>query len=226
MAGRGTLRHLVFFLTIVSLAGGQDDFLGVEASIVPRRLSRGEEGAVILKLSLQEGMTISPKPDFTIEFKSCPELIFPKNFYTASDLGIETKEEDGEEWLDLSDPVRIPFTVAGEAEKGSHILEGRIKYFARSQKEDWCVKTTAKFFVPFFTRSASVKKNAGIPSQPFLGDVPGDCFLDGLFQRITGAERQNLGRFSHVRMPQGLDEITVFVQTEKHRFSDQSTARL
>lgn len=160
MRGSGILRHLVFFLALVSLAGGQDDFLRVEASIVPRRLSRGEEGAVILKLSLQEGTTISPKPDFTIEFKPCPELVFPKNFYTASDLGIEAKETGGEESLDLTDSIRIPFTVAGEAEKGSHILEGVIKYFARSQQEDWCVKTTAKFFVPFFTRSVSVKKKA------------------------------------------------------------------
>ena len=160
MPGRVILRHLVFFLALVLLAGGQDDFLGVEASIVPRRLSRGEEGAVILKLSLQEGTTISPKPDFTIELKPCPELVFPKNFYTASDLEIETKENDGKESLDLSHPIRISFTVAGEAGKGSHILEGRIKYFARSQNEDWCVKTTAKFFVPFFTRSSSVKKRA------------------------------------------------------------------
>jgi hypothetical protein len=152
------LRPSVFCLALLSLLSAQEDFLKVEASIVPRKLSRGEEGAVILKLSLQEGLSVSPKPDFTIEFKPCPELVFPKNFYTATDLAIETQEQDGEEALDLQKAIRVPFTVSEEADKGSHILEGRIKYFARPKNREWCVKTTAKFFVPFFTRSASVKK--------------------------------------------------------------------
>ncbi len=152
------LRSALVFLGLLNLPGAQEDFLKVEASMVPRRLSRGEEGAVILKLSLQEGIAISPKPDFTIEFKSCPELVFPKNFYTATDLGIETEEQDGEESLDLREKIQVPFTVSEDASKGSHILEGRIKYFAKSQNKEWCVKTSAKFFVPFFTRSVSVKK--------------------------------------------------------------------
>jgi hypothetical protein len=146
------------WLAVLGLLAAQGDFLKVEASIIPRKLSRGEEGAVILKLSLQEGIVVSPKPDFTIEFKPCPELVFPKNFYTATDLGIETEEKNGEEALNLREAIRIPLTVSEEADKGSHILEGRIKYFARSGDGEWCVKTTAKFFVPFFTRSASVKK--------------------------------------------------------------------
>jgi hypothetical protein len=160
MKKRSFLRCSVLCLVLLGVLGAQEDFLGVEASIVPRKLSRGEEGAVILKLSLQEGIAVSPKPDFTIEFKPCPELVFPKNFYNATDLEIETEEQDGRESLNLQKPIRVPFTVSEEAGKGSHILEGRIKYFARSQKEDWCVKTTAKFFVPFFTRSTSVKKKA------------------------------------------------------------------
>jgi hypothetical protein len=152
------LRFSVIGLFFLGVLSAQEDFLGVEASIVPRKLSRGEEGAVFLKLSLQEGVTVSPKPDFTIEFKPCPELVFPKNFYNATDLEIEAEEQDGQESLNLQKPIRVPFTVSEDAGKGSHILEGRIKYFARSQEEDWCIKTTAKFFVPFFTRSTSVKK--------------------------------------------------------------------
>jgi hypothetical protein len=160
MEHRLPVKRSVLCLALLALLGAQKDFLRVEASITPRRLSRGEEGAVILKLSLEEGVTVSPKPDFTIEFKPCPELVFPKNFYTATDLGIETEERDGEESLDLQKAIRVPFTVSEEAGKGSHILEGRIKYFARSQAEEWCVKTSAKFFVPFFTRSVSVKKKS------------------------------------------------------------------
>jgi len=149
----------VLFVALAVLLSAQEDFLKIEASIDPRKLSRGEEGAVLLKLSLQENISVSPQPDFIIEFKPCAEIIFPKNFYTATDLEIETAVREGDESLELGTAIRIPFTVSPEAKKGSHILEGRVKYFARSQKEGWCVRNTAKFFVPFSTRSISVRKS-------------------------------------------------------------------
>jgi len=149
----------VLFVALAVLLSAQEDFLKIEASIDPRKLSRGEEGAVLLKLSLQENISVSPQPDFIIEFKPCAEIIFPKNFYTATDLEIGTAVREGEESLELGRAIRIPFTVSPEAKKGSHILEGRVRYFARSQKEGWCVRNTAKFFVPFSTRSISVRKS-------------------------------------------------------------------
>ena len=149
----------VIGLALITFLSAQEDFLKVEASIVPRKLSRGQEGVVVLKLSFQEGITVSSQPDFIIEFKPCAEILFPKNFYTATDLEIETVVRQGEESLDLAKAIRIPFTVSPEAKKGSHILEGRVKYFARSREAGWCVKNTAKFFVTFFTRPAAVRKN-------------------------------------------------------------------
>jgi hypothetical protein len=149
----------VMGLALIGLLSAQEDFLKIEASIVPRKLSRGQEGAVLLKLSLREGIAVSPQPDFIIEFKPCAEILFPKNFYTATDLEIETVVRGEEESLDLEKAVRIPFTISPEARKGSHILEGRVKYFARSRSEGWCVKNSAKFFVTFSTRPVSVRKN-------------------------------------------------------------------
>jgi hypothetical protein len=152
------LHWAFFFAALAVLLSAQEDFLKIEASIVPRKLSRGEEGAVVLKLSHREDITVSPQPDFIIEFNPCAEIIFPKNFYTATDLEVETVAQEGEESLDLEEAIRIPFTISPEAKKGSHILEGRVKYYARSKKEGWCVRNTAKFFVPFSTRSVSVRK--------------------------------------------------------------------
>ncbi|MGQ9672179.1 MAG: hypothetical protein ACUVV5_03470 [Candidatus Aminicenantales bacterium] len=157
--------HLVFAFALMMVVldlpvilFGQDDFLKVEASIVPRRLARSQEGQVVLKLSLREGVSISPYPNFIIEFQPCPELVFPKNFFTATDLEIEILDIEGEKALNFREPVRIPFTVSLEAKKGSYILEGRIKYFARSKKENWCVKSLTKFFVPFATRAARIRR--------------------------------------------------------------------
>lgn len=133
------------------------ELMKIEASIIPRRLSRGEEGTVQLKLTLKQGILISPIPEFIIEFEPTAEINFPKNFFTATDLEIEALEEDGEKYLQFKNPIKILFTVSQEAEKGSHILEGKIKYFARSREEGWCLKTTTKFYVPFYTRSSEVR---------------------------------------------------------------------
>jgi hypothetical protein len=148
----------IAFLGLCCFASGQEDFLKVDASVVPRRLSRGEEGTVLLKLSLQPGISVSPHPDFIIEFQPSEEIVFPKNFFTASDLEIEVLEEGGTESLNLQKPIKIPFTVGLKARRGSYILAGRIKYYARSKTGDWCVKNTAKFFAAYSTRVSPVKK--------------------------------------------------------------------
>jgi len=159
-----SVRKTVFGLMIIVLfcVGGfaqkEQDCLKVDASISPRYLSRGQEGKVVLKIKLAEGITIDPQPSFIIECDPSYELIFPKNFFTASDLEIEIKEEAGEEYLNLEEPIEIPFTVSLEAKRGNHSFEGRIKYFAFSKQEGWCLKSTAKFAASFYTRSTRIKK--------------------------------------------------------------------
>jgi hypothetical protein len=135
------------------------DCLKVNASISPRYLSRGQEGKVVLKITLAEGITINPQPSFIIECDPSAELIFPKNFFTASDLEIEIKEENGEECLNLEKPVELPFTVNLEAKRGNHSFGGKIKYFAFSEKEGWCLKSASKFSASFYTRSTRIKKD-------------------------------------------------------------------
>jgi hypothetical protein len=165
--GRAVLKKITFcsfFLLILFsfLFAQEEDLLKVDSSILPQRLSRGEEGKVVLKISVKEAILISPHPSFIIEFNPTNELIFPKNFFTASDLGIETLEEKTGEYLNLQKPITIPFTVSSDATRGSHILEGKVKYFASSRKEGWCLKNTAKFSVTFFTRLSVKKKLPGL----------------------------------------------------------------
>jgi hypothetical protein len=152
-----------FVIFVLIFAGGfaqsDEDCLKVNASISPRYLSRGQEGKVVLKITVAEGITINPQPSFIIECDPSYELIFPKNFFTASDLEIEIIEENGDEFLDLEKPVEIPFTVSLEAKRGNHSFGGRIKFFAFSEQDDWCLKSTAKFTASFYTRSTRIKKN-------------------------------------------------------------------
>ena len=136
----------------------QEEPVKVECSISPLRPARGEEGRVILKISVKQGFSISPQPSLIIEFGPGEELVFPKNFFTASDLNIEVLEENGEEYLNLKKPVAIPFTVSPKAKRGLHALEGKVKYFARSKKDGWCLKRSARFSATYYTRIAAVKK--------------------------------------------------------------------
>jgi hypothetical protein len=152
----GLLIIVLFCLGV--LAQEEEDCLKVNASVRPRYLSRGQEGKVVLKITLAEGITINPQPSFIIECDPSYELIFPKNFFTASDLEIEIKEEAGEEYLNLEEPIEIPFTVSMEAKRGNHSIKGRIKYFAFSQQEEWCLKSTAKFTTSFYTRRPTEEK--------------------------------------------------------------------
>jgi len=142
---------LIFGLTFFAVAE-EEDLLKIEASSNPKRLSRGQKGKIVLKLTLEEGLFISPEPSFIIEFSPCEELIIPKSLSTESDLEIDILEENGEDYLDLKEAIVIPFKVRLMAKQGSHLLEGKIKYFARSKEEGWCLKYTSKFSAAFYIR--------------------------------------------------------------------------
>lgn len=148
----------IIFSIFFSLLAREDDSLKVRASIDPKRLSRGQEGKVTLRLRLKEGIVITPEPSFIIEFEPSDEIVFPKNFFTASDLEIETVEENGEEYLNIEEPIEIPFSISLKAKRGNHVLEGKVKYFACSKVEGWCLKSNTTFSASFYTRSSVVKK--------------------------------------------------------------------
>lgn len=161
LAKRGFLLFLLLNLVLAPkflLFSDEDGLLKIEASIEPKRLSRGQEGKIILKLTPKKGIRISPQPAFTVAFNPSEELTFPKNFFLASDLNMEILQEDGKEYLSLETPIEIPFTVNLKAVRGRHLLEGKVKYFARSQKEGWCLKNSAKFSVSFYSSSQVIKK--------------------------------------------------------------------
>lgn len=151
---------LAFSFLFLNASPGADEtsLLKVRASVIPKRLARGQEGKIQLRFTLAKGITINHQPAFTIEMSSSEELAFPKDFFTSSDLEIEIKEEDGREFLNLEVPVSIPFTVKLQAQRGSHMVKGKIKYFASSYSEGWCLKETTEFSSVFFTSNRIAKK--------------------------------------------------------------------
>ncbi len=149
-------KHIFLFILIFGISlfafAEEEDLLRIEASSGPKRLSGGQKGKIVLKLTLEEGIFISPEPFFIIEFSPCEELIIPKSLSTESDLEIDILKENGEDHLDLREAIEIPFTVRLMAKKGKHLLKGKIKYFACSKEEGWCLKNTSKFSAVFYIR--------------------------------------------------------------------------
>jgi hypothetical protein len=149
---------IILSIGLAHLSFAAEELLKIEASIRPRRMRRGQEGNVVLKITVEKGIKISSQPSFTIEFAPSAELSFPKNFFSASDLEIEIVEEDGKEYLNFSAPIEIPFTVKMEAKRGNHSFSGKVKYFACSKEEGWCLKYTSKFATGFYTSSRIYQK--------------------------------------------------------------------
>jgi hypothetical protein len=139
--------------------GGQsrDGIVKVEAGVNPLRLVRGEEGKIILKITVKNGIVVSPQPSFIIEFEPNDTLVFPKPFYTASDLNVDIVDDKGREGLSFKKPLEIPFTVAPKASRGVHVLHGKVKFYAISKSEGWCLKSTARFRATYSTRTGPVK---------------------------------------------------------------------
>jgi len=146
---------LIFFAAGPLIAG--EDLIKIEAGIVPRRLSRGQEGKIVLKVSLKKGIAISALPAFTIEFEGNEDLVFPKSFFTGSDLTLARVEIGGKECLDLRAPIEIPFTVSPKARRGVYVLRGRVKYFAFDLPNGWCLKSSTPFSTAYSTWVVPIK---------------------------------------------------------------------
>jgi len=134
------------------------DMVKVEASISPLRLARGQEGKVVLKVSLKKGIAVSALPAFTIEIDGGENLVFAKTFFTGSDLALARIEVDGRDCLDLKAPIEITFKVGPKARRGVYILRGRIKYFAFDLAEGVCLKSSAKFSTSYSTWAVSARR--------------------------------------------------------------------
>ena len=134
------------------------ELLQIKASLNPRRLSRGQEGEIVLKFTVKEGIVINSLPNFIIELDPLEELVFPNDFFSASDLEIKVIEENGKEFLDLTEPVNFPFTVKLSAKRGNHTVTGKVKYFAYSKAEGWCLKDKTTFSASFYTSNRIVQK--------------------------------------------------------------------
>ena len=149
--------HLfILMLTILLPAQTQEDYLKIEAQITPRLIRQGEEGILKLKITPKDGIRISSHPEFIIKLKDNSNLVFPKIFFTASELNFHTKQESGTIILEMGKQIEIPFKVQENSLLGRHRITGEVVFTAVSD-DHWSLKTYQKFFTEFISRRNNKK---------------------------------------------------------------------
>ncbi len=129
----------------------QDEFLGIECSVAPRRILQGNEGLLRIKINLRDGVRISANPEFLIRLDENESLSFAKIFFAGSELNLPTTQEGEAVFLDPRKEIEVPFMLSEEALLGNLTISGEI-VFTMLFPDNWSVKTTQKFSAGFVSR--------------------------------------------------------------------------
>ena len=146
-----TLCLLILSLLIININNSsQEDYLKIDTQVTPKSIFQGAEGTLKIKITPKEGIKISSHPEFIIKLHDNSNLVFPKIFFTASELNYQTKQEDNVILLDLEKEIEIPFKVNDNSLIGRHKISGEI-IFTAIFKDNWSLKTYQKFITNFFS---------------------------------------------------------------------------
>jgi hypothetical protein len=77
-------------------------------------------------------------------------LSYPKVFFTASELDLQSKQENDTLYLELAKEIPIPFKVNGNSLIGKHKISGEV-VFTAVFKDNWSLKTYQKFYADFIS---------------------------------------------------------------------------
>lgn len=156
------MKKIIYYLIITFFIininhSSQEDYLKIDAQITPKYIFQGEEGILKIKITPKEGIKISSHPEFIIKLHDNGNLVFPKIFFTASELNYQTKQEDNVILLDLEKEIEIPFKVNDNSLIGRHKISGEI-IFTAIFKDNWSLKTYQKFITNFFSKKKYKRK--------------------------------------------------------------------
>ncbi len=149
---------LICLLLLIVPSYSQEDFLKIDTSVNPASIRQGEEGVLKLKITPRSDIKISSYLRFMIKLDDDTNLSFPKVFFTASELDLESKQENDTVYLELEKEIAIPFKVNENSLIGKHKIRGEVVYTAVF-KDNWSLKTYKKFKADFISkRSRKIRK--------------------------------------------------------------------
>ena len=86
-----------------------------------------------------------------IKFDYNENLSFPKVFFTASELDLQSKQENDTVYLELEKEIPIRFKVNENSLIGKHKIKGEV-IFTAIFEDKWSLKTYQKFFANFISK--------------------------------------------------------------------------
>ena len=120
----------------VSTAVG-NKYVSYAVVLKEKTLKVGETGTLLISLTPQKGFHITFEPSPSVQFATSDVVA------STGKLGIIKMERD--EYLDLSKPLKQPFTLSKKSKSGFAAIKGTLTYFYCSEKDRWC----SKFKQPF-----------------------------------------------------------------------------
>lgn len=143
-----TILACIFFLAITSYS--QEDYLKIATSVNPINICQGKGGVLKIKITPRSDIKISPFLGFMIKLDDNANLSYPKVFFTASELDLQSKQENDTLYLELAKEIPIPFKVNGNSLTGKHKISGEV-VFTAVFKDNWSLKTYQKFYADFIS---------------------------------------------------------------------------
>lgn len=138
----------LFFLTISSHS--QEDYLKIDTIVNPTSICQGQGGVLKIKITPRSDIKISSFLGFMIKLDDNENLSYPKVFFTASELDLQSKQENDSLFLELAKEIPIPFKVNGNSLIGKHKISGEV-VFTAVFKDNWSLKTYQKFYADFIS---------------------------------------------------------------------------
>lgn len=143
-----TILTCIFFLTITSHS--QEDYLKIDTSVNPINIYQGKGGVLKIKITPRSDIKISSFLGFMIKLDDNADLSYPKVFFTASELDLQSKQENDTLYLELAKEIPIPFKVNSNSLTGKHKISGEV-VFTAVFKDNWSLKTYQKFYADFIS---------------------------------------------------------------------------
>ena len=143
------LLALAFCLTQFAQEAPPLPYLSITAKTNKKYYQQGEEGKIRLRITPRPDINISVYPDMLIRFKANANLVFAKNFFTASELDFLTVQEKDSDYVyyNLDKEIVLPFKVSESALLGRMLIEGEVAFSAIFVANHWCLKTYEPFSI-------------------------------------------------------------------------------
>jgi len=130
-------------------SNSNDSFIDIIVSVEPNIITIGKEGVLKIKVVPNTAVRISSSPEFVVRLSDSDEnVVFTKNFFTASELEFKTVQEGKNVFLNLNKEILIPFKVIAPY-PGTHKISGKIIFTAIEKKDNWSIKTFNTFSTYF-----------------------------------------------------------------------------